>query len=83
MSFPFFDFSSSPPYQQIFDYNGTTNGTPLYAGWATPGVAQSDPKWKIRQFIYDTNNQILTIKHANADVGFKFQWSQRATYTYS
>ena len=83
MSIPLFDFGSAPPYQQAFDYNGTTNGTPLYIGWATPGVPTSASKWKIRQFAYDGNNQILTIKHANADIGFKFVWDNRSTYTYS
>lgn len=83
MSFPMFDFSSAPAYQQILDYNGTTVGTPLYIGWATPGVSQSASVWKIRKFTYDANNQVLQIQHANADVGFKFQWSNRAAYTYS
>jgi hypothetical protein len=82
MSWPIFDFSSAPGYQQIFDYNGTTVGTPLYIGWATPGVATSMAKWKIRQFTYDGNNQILNIKYANGDVGFNAIWDNRASLTY-
>lgn len=83
MSIPLFDFGSSPPYQQVFDYAGGTTGIPIYIGWATPGVATTDAKWKIRKLTYDGNGQVTAIQHAGSDIGFKFQWSQRTTYTYS
>ena len=82
MSFPFLDFGSSPPYQQIFDYNGTTNGTPIYIGWATTGVATSYAGWRIRKFTYDASNQLLQIQFAAGDVGFNAIWDDRASLTY-
>lgn len=82
MSWPIYDFSSAPGYQQIFDYSGGTTGAPIYIGWAVPGVATSAAKWKIRKFTYDGNGQILNIQFAKNDVGFNFVWDNRATYTY-
>lgn len=78
MGFPLFDFGSAPPYQQIFDYNGTTIGTAIYIGWATPGVPTSAAKWKIRKLTYDLNNQVTAIQYANGDVGFNQIWDNRA-----
>lgn len=83
MAIPMFDFGSSPAYSQVFDYAGGITGQPIYIGWATPGVPTSASKWKIRKFTYDVNSQVLTIQHANADIGFKFIWDSRTTYTYS
>ena len=83
MTWPMFDFSSSPAYTQIFDYGGGTTGQPIYIGWATPGVSTSASKWKIRKFTYDGNGQVTNIQFANGDVGFNFVWDLRATaYTY-
>ncbi len=82
MSWPIYDFSSAPGYQQVFDYAGTIVGTPIYVGWAVPGVATSAAKWKIRKFTYDANNQITNIQWANGDVGFNAIWDNRASLTY-
>ena len=82
MSWPIFDFSSIPGYQQIFDYQGGTTGAPIYIGLATPGVAVTDAKWKIRKFTYDGNGQILQIQFANGDVGFNAVWNNRTSLTY-
>jgi YD repeat-containing protein len=82
MGWPIFDFGSAPPYQQIFDYGGGTTGNPIYIGWAPPGVATSDAKWKIRKFTYDGNSQVTNIKFANGDVGFNAIWDNRATITF-
>lgn len=82
MSIPLFDFGSSPPYQQAFDYVGGTTGLPIYIGWATPGVPTSASKWKIRKLTYDGNGQVTAIQHASSDIGFKLIWDNRASYTY-
>jgi len=82
MTWPMFDFSSAPGFQQIFDYAGGTTGQPTYIGWATPGVATSAAKWKIRKFTYDGNGQLTNIQFASGDVGFNFIWDNRGTYTY-
>jgi hypothetical protein len=83
MSFPFLDFGSAPPFQQVFDYVARTDGQPVYAGMAVCGVATSDCKWRIRRLTYDTNSQVLTIKFANGDPGFRAIWDNRTTLTYS
>ena len=82
MSWPLFDFSSAPGYIQNLDYAGGTSGQPIYVGWATPGVATSDAKWKIRKFTYDGNNQLTNIQFANGDVGFNAKWDDRASIAY-
>jgi hypothetical protein len=73
-----FDWSSAPPYQQQFDYAGRTDSQPVYIGWATPGVATSDPKWKIRRFSYNSDGSVSQIQFANGDVGFQQIWDNRA-----
>ena len=82
MSWPVFDFSSAPGFQQIFDYQGGSSGQPIYVGWATPGVQVTDAKWKIRKFTYDANNQITNIQFSNGDVGFNGVWANRTGYNY-
>lgn len=79
MSFPFFDRSTSPPVQQVFDYTGSPDGVqPVYIGLTTPGVAITEAKWCIRKFTYDTSNRITNIQYANGDVGFKQVWNSTA-----
>jgi len=78
MSFPFFDFGSAPPYQQLFDYAGRTDQQPVYIGWATPGVQTSAAKWKIRQFTYNADGGIASILWANGDIGFTQIWDNRS-----
>lgn len=79
MSFPFFDRSTSPPFQQVLDYTGSPDGVqPVYIGWATPGTAITDTKWMIRKFIYDGSNRVTNILFANGDVGFKYAWNTSA-----
>ena len=83
--FPMFDFSSAPAYNQVIDLAGGAN--PVYIGWATPSVAGTDKKWKIRKLTYQTdsngNLQVAQIMYANNDVGFNFAWDSRTTYTYT
>lgn len=82
MSWPFFDFAASPPVQQIFDYAGRTDLQPVYIGWATPGVATTDAKWKIRKFTYNADGSVSQIQYASGDVGFNFIWNNRTSLTY-
>ena len=77
MGWPLFDFSAAPPYQQVLDYAGGTS--PIYIGWATPGVPTSAAKWKIRKLTYDGNGNVTQIQYANGDVGFTQIWDNRAT----
>lgn len=81
MSWGMFDWSSAPPYQQILDYSG--GSSPIYIGWATPGVPTSAAKWKIRKLTYDANGNVTQIQWAKGDVGFNSIWDDRATLSYS
>lgn len=83
MTWPLVDFASSPPLQQVFDYQGNTNGQAIYIGWATPGVPTSAAKWKVRKFTYDVNNQVTNIQYMNGSVGFNQIWDDRATANFS
>lgn len=83
MGWPFFDFSSAPPVQQIFDYGSRTDQQPVYIGWAPPGLSQSAVGWKIRFFTYNSDGSVSQIQYASGDVGFKSIWSNRASYTYA
>lgn len=84
MSWPMFDFSAAPPYQQLMDFDGGANV--IYIGWATPGVATSAAKWKIRKLGYTAdsggNLQVTSIKYASKDVGFNSIWDSRTSYVY-
>lgn len=89
MSFPLFDFSSAPPYQQIFDYGNRTDMNPVYIGWATPGVSATAAAWKIRKFLYNADGSTSQILYAcvsgkaSGDVGFIHIWNNRAALNYS
>jgi hypothetical protein len=84
----FFDYSSdNNPYQQIWDYQG--GDQPIYIGWATPGVAQTSPQWRIKLYTYTTVTiagspvSVLTqIQFVNGDVGFHSIWANRTAYAY-
>lgn len=78
---PLFDFAAAPPYQQILEYTGDAS-SPTYIGWATPGVATSDAKWKIRKFTYDSSGRTTNIQYASGDVGFTQVWDNRASLVY-
>lgn len=81
MGWPLFDFSAAPPYQQIMDFVGGDDI--VYIGWATPGVATSEAKWKIRKLIYTTTpsggQQVSQIQYMNGDVGFTQIWDNRVS----
>jgi hypothetical protein len=83
MSYPMFDRSTAPPYQQAFDYTGSPDGSqPVYIGWAPTGALTSDAKWSIRKLSYDGSNRVTNIQYASGDTGFKKIWDNRASYTY-
>lgn len=83
MTWPLVDFSSAPPFQQIFDYDVRADQQPVYIGWATCGVATSTPAWKIRKFTYNSDGSVATIKYANGDVGFRAKWDDRTSLAYA
>jgi len=70
-------------------FQGQYSGTNLiYKGFARPGASTTTPVWQIAFMTYDGSGNLLTITwpqdvngHASND--YQFQWSLRATYTYS
>jgi len=76
-----FEWSNAPPFQQKLDYAGRTDGQPVYIGWATPGVQDTDAKWKIRKLTYNTDGSLSQIQFANGDVGFQQIWANRSDST--
>ena len=73
---------NSTNYTMAFDYD--TNGNQIYIGWANPGSSQSDPTaWRIMQQVFNGSNQTLQILWPNGSTAFNFQWTNRASYTYS
>jgi hypothetical protein len=80
MSWPIFDISPAPPYQQVFDYTGSPDGVqPIYAGMATCGALSSDTKWKIRKFTYASDGaggfRVTNIQFCNGDTGYRQVWN--------
>ncbi len=70
-------------------FQGEYTGTNLiYKGFARPGSSTSAAVWQIAKMTYDGSNNLLTITWPQTTAGvasndFAFQWSQRASYTYS
>lgn len=83
MTWPITDFGTAPPYQQVFDYTGSPDGTqPVYIGWASPGVATSEAKWAVRKLTYNATPAITNIQWANKAFAFNSIWDNRATLLY-
>lgn len=63
----------------------TPNADPVarYVGWAKPGSATSDPKWRITRFTYDANDNVTSQDWAEGSNDHSYVWDDRATYTYS
>lgn len=66
-----------PTDQQIAaDYDGRTDGQPVYLGFALRTAATSDSVWIIYKFTYDGSDQMTTRKVAYGI------WDNRASLTY-
>lgn len=68
------------------DYVGGMNL--IYKGFARPGASTSAAVWQIAKLAYDVNNNITSITWPQNTSGvasndYAFQWTQRASYTYS
>ena len=59
----------------------------VYRGLARPGTAESAAAWQIIQINYSGSNIVSVLYPQNAagdaSAEYEFQWTQRATYTYS
>ena len=64
-------------YTIRFDYDGRTDGNPVYVGYATKASAEGTDGWIIIKFAYDGSNQVTSKKVAFGN------WTARAGYTYN
>lgn len=67
------------------DYTGTNL---IYKGFARPGASTTTAVWQIAKMTYDGSNNLTAITWPQNTSGaasndYQFQWSLRATYTYS
>lgn len=58
------------------DYDGETDGLPLYTGYGAKGLAEGTDGWLLKKFTYDANRQCTKIQVAYGD------WTNRASETY-
>lgn len=63
-------------WQMRLDYDGRTDGQPVYLGYAQKGVAASADGWIVYKFTYDGSDQV-TLRQSYYGV-----WDDRASYTY-
>jgi hypothetical protein len=59
--------------QMRCDYQGRTDGQPVYLGFAPRGLTSSEDGWLIQKYTYDVNNQ-ATLRQIAYD-----SWDDRAT----
>lgn len=62
--------------QIAVDYDGRTDGQPVYLGMAVKSAATSESVWIVYKFTYDGSDQMLTRKSAYGI------WDNRASLTY-
>jgi len=64
-----------------YAYDGS--GRLQYVGQALPGQAEAAAVWQIALYEYDTSNNVIARKYAGGNADFVWQWSERASYSYS
>jgi hypothetical protein len=77
-------YDGGSPFDFVFDNIGPNN-QPLYEGASYPGTVDTVGvlQWRIRKFFFDGNGQVSGWRWANASTAFQFDWTLRATYTYT
>lgn len=70
-------FTEIPSNQQMrCDYDGRTDGQPVYIGFGAKGLASSADGWLLQKFTYDGSN-FVTLRQI-----FYGIWDSRTGYTY-
>lgn len=64
-------------------YGYDANGKILYIGEAEPGIAESEPGWRIKEFLYDDSLRVIGSNFAGGAATFVNKWTDRASLTYS
>ena len=63
--------------QMDVDYNGLTDGKPLYVGFAPRGLADGTDGWLLHKFTYDGSRQVTKREIAYGN------WTGRSSATYA
>jgi hypothetical protein len=58
------------------------NSNAEYIGWAAPGTATSDSKWRIIKNTYDVSNRFTGSGFPSGSPAFTYVWDSRAGYTF-
>ena len=67
-------------YTTRIEYGSSNN--PIYVGETESGSGESDKKWRIKKLTYSGSN-VTQIDWCEGSQGFRFAWSDRATFSYS
>lgn len=67
-------------YTEKMEYDGSSQL--IYQGWALPGTATSDAKWRIIKLTW-TGGLCTDIQFANGKDSFDSIWDNRASLNYS
>lgn len=72
------------PLDVVLDNTGPNNQA-LYEGSAYPGTLNSAgvAKWRIRKFLFDSNNKVYGWRWADSSTEFIKDWTLRSSYYYA
>jgi hypothetical protein len=73
--------SAGLDYRKVFDYD--IKGNLIYLGESNTGTSQEAPTWRIRNIIYDGNNNVIDIRWAKGNQNFDKSWNLRTGYVYT
>jgi len=68
-------------YTEKLEYDGSN--FLIYQGWALPGTATDEAKWRIVKLTWNGSGLCTDIQFANGKDSFDSAWDLRATYSYS
>jgi hypothetical protein len=67
--------------QQSFQYDAS--GNIIFIGYSAPGSLKSDSTWLIIRNYYDSSDQMVDSRFADASINFDKIWDNRSYYSYS
>jgi len=52
----------APDTQRLWDYDGRTDGQPVYRGFNTFAATEADTAWVITKYVYTVSGELLSSK---------------------
>ncbi len=80
INYGYFNFSQGNFITRV-DYDANSNA--IYLGWAQPGTATSEAKWRIVQNTYDASNRLTGSGFPGGSPAFGSIWDNRVSLSYS